>query len=262
MTANSQNHQHLLRVDKIVKYFGGLTALAGVSFALAPGEITALIGPNGAGKTTMLNVISGVYRPSSGQIFFKGHNISGLRPFQVAAQGISRTFQATLIYQQMTVLENVMLGLHVRTQSGFWAGMLFSPAQRREEKAARQKAQELLEFFQLESFVHQPAANLPLAAQKKLQITQALAAEPRLLLLDEPVAGLNIKESEEMAEVICALRRRGTTILLVEHDMNIVMGISDRVIVLHCGRQIAQGTPSEVQRDSEVIRAYLGEKKK
>jgi branched-chain amino acid transport system permease protein len=248
----------ILSMRKVTMSFGGLMALANVSFDLRDGSITALIGPNGAGKTTMINIISGVYRPHHGGILFAGKEIIGLRPYHLAEKGLTRTFQNVQVFDNMTVLENVMVGLHARTRNEFVHSMCHLPGFAREERKIRQRAWEVLTFFNLEDRADWPAYSLPFGQQKRLEIARAFAPHPRILLLDEPVAGLNMTESQEMAQLILKIRSQGISVLLVEHDMNVVMGISDEVVVLNYGRKIAEGHPQEIQKDKEVLSAYLG----
>ena len=238
--------------------FGGLEALNGLSFGVDPGQIVSLIGPNGAGKTTLLNAITGIYPLDSGDILFQGHPISRLMTHQIAALGIHRTFQQSQLFHDLTVLENVMVGMHPKTKSGFWGGILHLPKERKEEGEIRGKAESLLDFLSLRPKAFQPANQISIADQRRLEIARAMAGDPELLLLDEPVAGLNIREMEAMGELILKLKGRGHTIVLVEHNMHLVMGISDRLIVLHHGMKIGEGRPEEIQKDARVIEAYLG----
>jgi branched-chain amino acid transport system ATP-binding protein len=250
--------QQILEARNITLRFGGLEALNGLSFAVHPGQIVSLIGPNGAGKTTLLNAITGVYSLDSGEILFRGSPISRLRTHQIAALGIHRTFQQSQIFHDMTVLENVMVGMHPQTRSGFWGGALHLPKERKEEREIRGKAESLLDFLGLMSKAAHPANQTSIAEQRRLEIARALAGDPELLLLDEPVAGLNIRETEAMGDLVLRLKGRGQTIVLVEHNMHLVMGISDRLVVLHHGSKIGEGRPEEIQKDTRVIEAYLG----
>jgi branched-chain amino acid transport system ATP-binding protein len=239
--------------------FGGLHAVADVSFDVIEGRIQAVIGPNGAGKTTLFNLISGTLRPDSGRAFFDGQLITGLKIHEVARAGIARTFQSIHLCPGMTVLENVMLGRHTQSRAGVVAGMLNLPRTRREEQGIYDRSRELLELFALDDVADEDALALPFGRQRAVEFARALAAEPRLLLLDEPASGLNIRETEDLAEQIRAIRDMGITILLVEHDMSLVMDICDHIVVLNSGRSIAEGAPSAVQRNAEVIKIYLGE---
>ena len=248
----------LLQLREVSKQFDGLLAIADVSFFLAAGEIVSLIGPNGAGKTTILNLISGVYTPTSGEIFLKEESLSGRKPYQIAQKRVSRTFQSVQIFKGMTVMENVLLGLHHCLRSGFVKGMVHLPAERKEEKRAIDQAGDTLEKFGIGHLAYRKADSISLKEQRCLEIARSVVSDPCLLLLDEPAAGLNIRETEEMAEIIKGLGQQGLTILLVEHDMNLVMSIAQRVIVLHHGLKIAEGPPEEIQSNLEVIRAYLG----
>jgi len=251
--------EKILETKNITLRFGGLEALNGLSLSLGQHQIIAVIGPNGAGKTTLLNAISGVYSPDSGEILFKGLSLSTLQPFQIAALGITRTFQQTQLFANMTVLENVMVGRHPKTNSGFLRGMLHLAGERREENGIREKAKTLLDFLGLLPKADWMANHLSIAEQKRLEIARAMAGEPELLLLDEPVAGLNIRETEAMGDLIVKLKKTGQTIILVEHNMHLVMGISDWLVVLHHGSKIGEGRPEDIQRDQRVIAAYLGE---
>jgi len=258
LPATSTSTNTILRVDGITMRFGGLLALAQVSFDLPEGAVTALIGPNGSGKTTMINIISGIYRPQEGRISFENRAITGFRSYKIAKMGLTRTFQNVQIFEHMTVLENVTVGMHAGTRGEFCASMLHLPNITREEKEIEQQAWEALAFFNLEDRAHWPASGLSFGQQKRLEMARALVSHPKLVLLDEPVAGLNMSESREMARLIAKLRARGISVLIVEHDMNLVMGISDLVVVLNYGRKIAEGSPREVQRNEEVLSAYLG----
>jgi branched-chain amino acid transport system ATP-binding protein len=248
----------VLEIRDLLMQFGGVTALRGIGYTVPSGIIQAVIGPNGAGKTTLFHCISGMLRPNRGALLFEGEPIGGLPPHQIAWRGISRTFQHVALFQHMTVLENVMLGRHPRTRSGFFATGFRLPGMRREERRIVETAREYLDFVGLADSARQPAGSLPLGRQKVLEIGRALATEPRLLLLDEPAGGLNMRETEELGELIQRIRREGITVMIVEHDMNLIMDISDRVLVLHFGELLASGSPSEIKDHAGVVEAYLG----
>lgn len=249
----------LLQVKQLQKTFDGFTAVQEVSFAVQSGQIKALIGPNGAGKTTILNMISGVLAPSRGEILLQGTRISGLPPHRIAAQGIARTFQHVELFHNMSVVENVMIGRHLRSQGGLLvAAFPFGkvPAQ---ERRVFTEAMQYLDMVQLAEFAHYPAGELPFGRQRLLEIARALASEPKLLLLDEAASGLSSREKQELVALIFSIRQRGVTIFLVDHDMDLVMGISDEVVVVDHGEKIAEGIPAVVQNNEQVIAAYLGE---
>jgi branched-chain amino acid transport system ATP-binding protein len=249
----------ILAVAGLEKAFGGLRAIADLDLAVSAGRIQAVIGPNGAGKTTLFNLIAGVFPPTRGEFHFDGERLNGLRPHQIAGRGISRTFQNVELFARMSVLENAMIGRHRRMRAGVFRAGFRLGGMRREERECRERALEELRFMGLEEKAALDALSLPLGEQKLLEIARALATEPRLLLLDEPAAGLNPRDTARLSETILRIRERGITILLVEHDMNLVMEISDVVSVLNYGRKIAEGRPREIQRNPEVIAAYLGE---
>jgi len=249
---------HLLETDNLTITFGGLKAVDGVSLFIDPGEIFGLIGPNGAGKTTVFNLITGIYRPTAGRVSFRGGEISGKKPYDITARGMARTFQNIRLFGSMTVKENVLLGQHCRTSTGLLGSIIKSARVVTEEKKATAKAFELLAFVGLGHRRNELAKNLAYGEQRRLEIARALATDPELLLLDEPAAGMNHQESDDLMELIARIRTMGKTILLIEHHMKVVMGISHRVAVLDYGKKIAEGTPQEIQTNPEVIRAYLG----
>jgi branched-chain amino acid transport system ATP-binding protein len=249
----------LLRVQDVGVRFGGIVALDGVSFDVAPGHIVGLIGPNGAGKTTLFNCLSRLYECVRGEITFGTRSLLKLPRHRIAALGIGRTFQNLALFRSMTVLDNVMLGRHCRTRSGFFANALRLPGVAREEQATGERARELIRLLGLERVAGKPVSDLPFGTQKRVELARALASEPALLLLDEPASGLNHEEVGALGTLIRQIRDRlRLTVLLVEHHMNLVMSISDRVVALNFGRKIAEGTPDEVRAHPEVVQAYLG----
>jgi branched-chain amino acid transport system ATP-binding protein len=248
----------LLEAHSIDKRFGGVVALSSVSLTIRHGEIYGLIGPNGAGKTTLFNVLTGLYRPDSGSFVFDGRSLVGLKPFRVVEHGIARTFQNIRLFANMTALENVMVGRHPRTRAGALGAILRGRHTLAEERSIRKGARELLEYVGVARHANALAKNLPYGDQRRLEIARALATQPRLLALDEPAAGMNATETADLRKLLERIRTDGTTILLIEHDVKLVMGLCDRVAVLDYGRKIAEGTPPEVQASPAVIRAYLG----
>ncbi len=248
----------VLEIRNISKNFGGISALTDVSFTINEGEIFGLIGPNGAGKTTMFNIITNMYAPSGGDIIFRGETITGINPHKITHKGICRTFQNIKLFQQMSVLENVMVGRHSRSSSGVLSSVLRIPSQKREEEELKKKAEELLDLVGLAPHAHMIAENLSYGQQRRLEIARALASDPKLLLLDEPAAGMNEKETDSLYDLIKEVQKREITVLIIEHDMPLVMKLCDRITVLNFGKKLAQGTPDEIQNNDSVVEAYLG----
>jgi branched-chain amino acid transport system ATP-binding protein len=248
----------MLVVNEVSKTFGGIKAVQGISFSIKERTIYSVIGPNGAGKTTLFNLISGICTPSEGEILLDGENIANESPDRLARRGMSRTFQNLQVCMNMSALENVMIGAHLRLNSGLFAGMLRMPSLSRAEKKCHQEASELMEFAGVGSYIRAHASQMPYGALKRLEIARALAAKPKLLLLDEPAAGLNHTETAEIDTLIQKVAASGVTVVLVEHDMKLVMNLSDRILVLDYGKKLAEGTAAEVRTNPEVIAAYLG----
>jgi branched-chain amino acid transport system ATP-binding protein len=257
------SREPMLKVSEVHVSFGALQALIGVSLEIRHGEILAIIGPNGAGKTTLINVISGVYRPSPGKIFFEGKERTHLGPHHVAELGIARTFQNVALFKGMTTLDNLMVGRHLLMKSGLFASGCYWAWGQKEEIEHREAVEDVIDFLEIEAIRKTPAGMLPYGMQKRVELGRALAAEPKLLLLDEPMAGMNLEEKEDIARFILdANEEQGITIALIEHDMGVVMDISDRIVVLDYGSKIAEGTPEEVRSNPAVVKAYLGAHKK
>jgi branched-chain amino acid transport system ATP-binding protein len=257
-TTATAERKRLLEVDDVTLRFGGVTALDQVAFHINEGEILGLIGPNGAGKTTCFNVMTGVYAPTSGEVRFDGRPLTGLKRHRITKLGIARTFQNIRLFSTMTALENVLVGSDASSTTGIVSALFRLPRQRREESVAQERAMELLRFMGLEKRADELAANLSYGDQRRLEIARAMATGPQLLCLDEPAAGFNPAEKVELMELIRRVRDQGFTVLLIEHDMRLVMGVTDRIVVLEFGRKIAEGKPAEIRDNPAVIAAYLG----
>ena len=247
-----------LRVEGLSKRFGGVTAVQGVSFSIPTGAIVAIIGPNGAGKTTLFNLISGFHRPDQGHVYFDGKEITAMAPEQIASTGIIRTFQIARLFNQITVLENVLVGFHLHTRGGVVSAIVGGKSLQQQEHGIREEARELLSMVALDGVSESLAGNLTGGQQRLLEIARALAARPKLLMLDEPAAGLNAPETRQLLALIRCIRERGVTVLLVEHDMTLVMSVANQIHVLNFGERIASGSPEEIQTNPAVIEAYLG----
>lgn len=249
---------NILEVKNLTLSFGGITAVKDLSFEVREGEIFSIIGPNGAGKSTVFNLLTGIYRPKSGKVQLKERVLSGLKPHRITGAGVARTFQNIRLFPQMTALENVLVGRHCRTHAGAGAAVFRTPLFQKEEKEGKEKAFQLLKFVGLKGKENEPAKNLSYGQQRKLEIARALASEPRLLLLDEPAAGLNTSETGELAVLLENIRQKNITQLVIEHDMKLIMSISHRILVMNYGEKIALGSPEEVRAHPAVIEAYLG----
>jgi len=248
----------ILKLEHISKNFGGLAALSEVNFGVEEGEILGVIGPNGAGKTTLFNLITGVFAPTSGAILLRDQPLIGLRPHKVTEMGISRTFQNIRLFSHMSALENVMVGAHCRTHAGLWQGLWRTKTQQGEERAIREKSEALLELVGIIDDKNTPASSLPYGKQRRLEIARAMGTDPELLLLDEPTAGMNESETEELRQLIKKIQSMKKTVVLIEHDMHLVMNVCERLVILNFGRKIAEGPPNEIQENKDVIEAYLG----
>lgn len=249
----------MLRLERITQVFGGLTALEDISFTAKSGEITGVIGPNGAGKTTLFNIVTGIYHQTAGAVYLNDRNVSGFPPEKLATLGMVRTFQNIELFGQMTVVENVMVGLHTKSKSGILSCALKLPGHLKEERVIRERAMQWLDFAGVTELCQTEAANLPFGKGRLLEIARAMALEPQIILMDEPAAGLNSRETVELAALIRKIRESGVTVVLVEHDMELVMDVCDSILVLNLGRKLAEGTPQEIQENPAVIAAYLGE---